>query len=165
ADEPRLDGRGDPDEHREHDDDAGFPDPEHPLGEPARADPGRRPRRLVALGDGRAHDACASAWPVAAAMIFSSVAAPRTYSAVSRPSPFCSAAGSAEATIKSAMPSAASWPSSPCPSALVAMSMPRVGSSTISRDGCRPSHLASTTFCWLPPDSRDTGSVSLPYLS
>ena len=32
-------------------------------------------------------------------------------------------------------------------------------------DGWRPSHLASTTFCWLPPDSMDTGSVSRPYLT
>ncbi len=37
-------------------------------------------------------------------------------------------------------------------SALVPTSMPRVGSSTISRLGFLPSHLASTTFCWLPPD-------------
>ena len=42
--------------------------------------------------------------------------------------------------------------------------MPRVGSSTISTAGLRPSHLASTTFCWLPPESMDTGSLSLPYL-
>ena len=42
--------------------------------------------------------------------------------------------------------------------------MPRVGSSTISTAGLRPSHLASTTFCWLPPDSMATGSVSRPYL-
>ena len=61
-------------------------------------------------------------------------------------------------------PSRASRTSSRCTSALVAMSMPRVGSSTISSAGWRPSHLASTTFCWLPPDSRDTGSVSRPYL-
>ena len=45
------------------------------------------------------------------------------------------------------------------------MSIPRVGSSTISSTGLRPSHFASTVFCWLPPDRRDTGSVSLPYLS
>ena len=42
--------------------------------------------------------------------------------------------------------------------------MPRVGSSTISTAGLRLSHLASTTFCWLPPDSMETGSVSRPYL-
>jgi hypothetical protein len=29
--------------------------------------------------------------------------------------------------------------------------MPRVGSSMISRAGSVASHLASTTFCWLPP--------------
>ena len=54
--------------------------------------------------------------------------------------------------------------SSRCTSALVAMSMPRVGSSTMSSAGWRPSHLASTTFCWFPPDSWDTGSMSRPYL-
>ena len=37
--------------------------------------------------------------------------------------------------------------------------MPRVGSSTISTRGSVASHLASTTFCWLPPDRVDTGSV------
>jgi hypothetical protein len=47
---------------------------------------------------------------------------------------------------------------------LVPTSIPRVGSSTISTAGLRPSHLASTTFCWLPPDSMETGSVSLSYL-
>ena len=57
--------------------------------------------------------------------------------------------------------SASRW----CTSALVPTSMPRVGSSTISTAGWRPSHLASTTFCWLPPDSMDTGSVSRPYLT
>ena len=31
--------------------------------------------------------------------------------------------------------------------------MPRVGSSTSRTSGLRASHFASTTFCWLPPDS------------
>ena len=31
--------------------------------------------------------------------------------------------------------------------------------------GRRASHLASTTFCWLPPESVQTGFVSRPYLS
>ena len=76
----------------------------------------------------------------------------------------CSTSGSSEEIIRIATPSAASSVSSRCTSALVAMSMPRVGSSTISSAGWRPSHLASTTFCWLPPDSWDTGSMSRPYL-
>ena len=50
-------------------------------------------------------------------------------------------------------------------SALVPTSMPRVGSSTISSFGFVASHLASTTFCWLPPDSVPTGSSSRWYLS
>ena len=38
-----------------------------------------------------------------------------------------------------------------CTSALVPTSMPRVGSSMISSRGSVASHLAMTTFCWLPP--------------
>ena len=34
--------------------------------------------------------------------------------------------------------------------------MPRVGSSKITTRGCIDSHLAKTTFCWLPPDSVPT---------
>ena len=64
-----------------------------------------------------------------------------------------------------AMPSPASRSRRLCTSALVPTSMPRVGSSTMRMEGRRPSHLASTTFCWLPPDSIDTGSVSRPYLT
>ena len=37
--------------------------------------------------------------------------------------------------------------------------MPRVGSSKIMTCGCIDSHLASTTFCWLPPDSVPTSVV------
>ena len=37
-------------------------------------------------------------------------------------------------------------------SALEPTSTPRVGSSTIRMRGSRASHLASSTFCWLPPD-------------
>ena len=40
---------------------------------------------------------------------------------------------------------------------LVPMSTPAVGSSMISTSGSVPSHLAMTTFCWLPPESRRTG--------
>ena len=43
--------------------------------------------------------------------------------------------------------------------------MPRVGSSTISSAGFRASHFASTVFCWLPPESVQTGFVRRPYLS
>src|SRR6478609_4011780 len=39
--------------------------------------------------------------------------------------------------------------------------MPRVGSSRISRSGSVNSHLASTTFCWLPPESLDTPSSTV----
>src|SRR4029453_16323924 len=40
---------------------------------------------------------------------------------------------------------------------LVPMSPPAVGSSMMSTSGSVPSHLAMTTFCWLPPDSTRTG--------
>ncbi|MEH3077806.1 MAG: hypothetical protein PGN11_14255 [Quadrisphaera sp.] len=35
----------------------------------------------------------------------------------------------------------------------------RVGSSTSSTRGSRSSHLAKSTFCWLPPESAPTGAV------
>ena len=73
--------------------------------------------------------------------------------------------GSSLETMTTAMPSAASCESSRCTSALVPTSMPRVGSSTISTRGSVDSHLARTTFCWLPPESVDTGSDSLPALT
>ena len=47
----------------------------------------------------------------------------------------CSTSGSSEEIIKMATPSPASRTSSSCTSALVAMSMPRVGSSTMSSAG------------------------------
>ena len=50
-------------------------------------------------------------------------------------SPTSSTSGSSEEIIRTATPSAASWASSRCTSALVPMSMPRVGSSTISSVG------------------------------
>ncbi|MCY1246025.1 hypothetical protein D9M72_592220 [compost metagenome] len=42
-------------------------------------------------------------------------------------------------------------------SLLVPMSTPAVGSSRIRMSGSVPSHLAMTTFCWLPPESSRTG--------
>ena len=48
-------------------------------------------------------------------------------------------------------------------STLAPMSMPRVGSSRIRTVGFDASHLASTTFCWLPPDSAPT-SWSTPVI-
>ena len=40
--------------------------------------------------------------------------------------------------------------------------MPRVGSSMISTFGSVASHLPSTTFCWLPPESVPTGASRSP---
>src|SRR5688572_14697336 len=39
-----------------------------------------------------------------------------------------------------------------CTAALAPTSIPLVGSSRINTAGLRASHLASTTFCWFPPD-------------
>ena len=50
------------------------------------------------------------------------------------------------------LPSSARSSTSCWISALVPTSMPRVGSSMISTLGLVDSHLASTTFCWLPPE-------------
>ena len=59
-----------------------------------------------------------------------------------------------------ATPARASSPTSSWTSALAPTSMPRVGSSRISTDGFTSSHLASITFCWLPPDRLATGVAS-----
>ena len=95
---------------------------------------------------------------VAACMTASGVASSRAMSAVIRPShttstrsAMPSTSGSSEEIIRIARPWPASSESSRCTSALVPTSMPRVGSSMISSVGSVASHLAMTTFCWLPP--------------
>ena len=70
-----------------------------------------------------------------------------------------STSGSSLETMSTATPSAASCESRWCTSAFVPTSMPRVGSSTRSTRGVVASHFASTTFCWLPPDRVETGSL------
>ena len=60
--------------HHEHGDDAGLADPEHPLGELAGAARRGSARGVDSPGHGGGHEACSGSWPVAAAMIFSSVA-------------------------------------------------------------------------------------------
>ena len=76
-----------------------------------------------------------------------------------------STSGSSLEIISTATP----WPASSLirrwTSDFVPTSMPRVGSSTISTFGLVASHLPSTTFCWLPPDSVPTLSPSRWYLS
>ena len=64
--------------------------------------------------------------------------------------------GSSEEIIRTASPCAASSLISRWISALAPTSMPRVGSSMISSRGLVASHLPSTTFCWLPPESLPT---------
>ena len=53
-------------------------------------------------------------------------------------------------------PEAASSEMIRCTSTLAPMSMPRVGSSRMRTVGFDASHLASTTFCWLPPERAAT---------
>ena len=48
-------------------------------------------------------------------------------------------------------PASAAERISACISALAPTSTPRVGSSSRITDGWASSHLANTTFCWLPP--------------
>ena len=59
-----------------------------------------------------------------------------------------------------ATPARASSPTSSWTSALAPTSMPRVGSSKISTAGLVSSHLASITFCWLPPERSPTGVIN-----
>ena len=111
-------------------------------------------------------------WPVAARITESSSASARENSAVIRPSRMTrirsampSTSGSSEEIISTARPSATSPSRMRCTSALVPTSMPRVGSSIISSEGPRASHLPSTTFCWFPPDSVETAFHSRPNFS
>src|SRR6185437_6869074 len=166
--EAGLDARGDQDEQDEDHQDAGFPDPEDALGE---AGVPRAACLLLAAWQGGGAHRAPSCCPMAADMSASSEASAWLNSATSAPSRITrmrsltpSTSGSSEEIIKMATPSRARSVSRLCTSALVPTSMPRVGSSTISTVGFRPSHLASTTFCWLPPLSMATGSVSRPYL-
>lgn len=63
-----------------------------------------------------------------------------------------STSGSSDEIMSTAIPCPASSESKRCTSDFVPTSMPRVGSSMMSRSGLRESHFASTTFCWLPPE-------------
>src|SRR4051794_8524774 len=169
--EARLDDRGDGDEQRQRADDAHLADAEDDVGQPARAGAGLRRDRAPAGRRGRrvdlgAHAAAASTRPVAARMMRSSSASARGISPVIRPSCITrtrsampSTSGSSEEIIRTAIPWPARSLSSRWTSLLVPTSMPRVGSSTIRTLGSVDSHLASTTFCWLPPDSVPTLSL------
>ena len=76
-----------------------------------------------------------------------------------------STSGSSEEIISTARPLLASSEISRWTSDLAPTSMPRVGSSMISSFGSVASHFASTTFCWLPPDSVPTVSSRRWYFS
>src|SRR5262249_48385442 len=159
--------RRDDDREREHDPE--LAEAEEELGERVRAR--RRRQDLRFLGDS-GHAASSSTRPVAACMIASSVASALANSRMTRPSnsttmrsAIPSTSGSSDEIIRTATPRAASSDSSRCTSAFVPTSMPRVGSSTMINLGLRASHFASTVFCWLPPESVQTGLVRRPYFS
>ncbi len=87
-------------------------------------------------------------------MIASSLASARANSRITLPSKSTtmrsaipSTSGSSDEIMSTATPWAASSESRRCTSAFVPTSMPRVGSSTISRVGLRASHFARTAFC------------------
>ena len=157
-DEARLEDAGDRDQQRERDDDAELADAEDALDEPAGALALERGRSA-----GASSRASASPAPVASRMTLSSSASARDSSPVMRPSCMTSTRSAMPSTSGSSLEiisTATPWPASSlisrCTSALVPTSMPRVGSSTISTFGPVASHLPSTTFCWLPPDSVPT---------
>src|SRR5690606_15041319 len=121
----------------------------------------------VGDGGGRGHRASpvvarrCSAPPkrVASSMTLCGVASALSRTPVTRPSHMTTirsdrrrTSGSSDEIMTIALPWSASvrrrsWISSFAPT-----SMPRVGSSTTSTSQSRTSHLASTTFCWLPPE-------------
>ena len=68
--------------------------------------------------------------------------------------------GSSDEIIRIATPSRASPRIRSWMPAFAPTSMPRVGSSKIRTPGWIASHLASTTFCWLPPDRKRTSCSS-----
>src|SRR3954447_18561118 len=133
---------------------------------------GARRRHRRRGGGVRDAHAATSACPVAARTTDSSVASSRESAAASRPSCMTSTrsaipstSGSSEEIISTARPSPASSDIKRCTSAFVPTSMPRVGSSMIRTFGPVASHFPSTTFCWLPPERKPTGSASLWYFS
>ena len=92
------------------------------------------------------------AWPRSRSMLATS----RPPCITSTRSLMPSTSGSSLEIIRIAMPCCASRPISAWISDLAPTSMPRVGSSMIRMRGSVSSHLPSTTFCWLPPDSWPT---------
>src|SRR6185295_16884230 len=168
-DEPRVLDRRDPDHEGQRDQDAELAEAQQRLGDAVGA--GALDRRCAGLGGADAAHA-ASAKPVAARMIEFSSASPRVNSPETRPSKSTivrsamrSTSVSSEEIMSTATPSAARVESSRWTSALVPTSYPCVGSSTMSSAGLRASHLASTTFCWFPPESVETAFHRWPYLS
>ncbi len=169
AEEVRIVDRGRADDEHEREHDAELAEAQQRLGDAVRAL--RRLDGLLLLGErrhaasstiagGRAHDRVLVGL---GSRRTRARRCPRTARRCGRP---CRAPRAAR-TRSSAprRPRAASSESRRCTSAFVPTSIPRVGSSTISSVGSRASHFASTTFCWLPPESVQAGFVSLPYFS
>ena len=104
-------------------------------------------------------------WPIEeAATILASLASARSNSAVRRPwlmtatrSESARTSSRSDVTNKMPMPCAARRRMMRNTSPLAPMSMPRLGSSINSTLGSVISALPMTTFCWLPPESDETG--------
>ena len=120
-----------------------------------RAHGARRPLRGSRRLDARRAPGSAPAWPPSreSSPTISPSATTRMRSLMLRTS------GSSDEMRMMPMPSCASSSMRAWTSALAPTSMPRVGSSRMSTLGLSASHLASATFCWLPPDRRLTGDV------
>src|SRR5690606_24011430 len=143
---------------------------------PQRADD-RDERELLALdrphprpaargrGDrlrGRGHATASPSSPAAAART-SAWLAPRANSRTTCPfrttstrSASCSTSGRSVEMTRTALPPSASSRTSRWISSFAPTSTPCVGSSSTSTRGARTSWRASTTFCWLPPESAPT---------
>ena len=67
---------------------------------------------------------------------------------------------SSEDTTMSDRPSSASFAMTASSSAFAPMSIPRANSSMSRTSGCRWSHFATTSFCWLPPEKISAGELS-----
>ena len=92
------------------------------------------------------------------ASVRSRIAAWRPLASTSTRSARSTTSSSSDETMTMAMPSSARRRMTANISPLAPTSMPRVGSSISRTRGRRCSHLATTSFCWLPPESVPVGA-------
>ena len=164
VDEARLDARGHDHEQCQHRDDSELAHAEDEVYEPPGIVGDDGSRRRAGVGR-RSHVAAASSWPVAAATIVSSDASACANSATILPSRITRMRSASRAP-RAARTRSSAWPR---PSAASSLEQPvhlRLRADVDAARGLvddqelgrRASHFASTTFCWLPPESDATGS-------